>query len=231
METTTIVAIASLIPGLGLFILRKWLSGFLVLYFFIMLVSTYTTQEEASDFLLVLIGLLWIGQYSAAILIAQKVDDEKFEDEIEEEAIEEIEQESEASELDWGAEYLAGGEIPSEYYLGSAAELPGWPGYRTQSGRSGYDPLDINFEATQMQGRFIHHLITGSLITTEPVYLILLAVTGLLSICPGAMGFWLMFQGDPVEYYALILQVHRTFKVQCTSYPQCATHFGKIIQL
>ena len=34
MQTIIIVGIASLIPGLGLLILRKWLSGFLVLYIF-----------------------------------------------------------------------------------------------------------------------------------------------------------------------------------------------------
>lgn len=61
-------------------------------------------------------------------------------------------------------------------------ELPGWPGYRTRPGRSGYDPVDTRSEAGHTAGTIIHKLITGR--SRNPVYLLFLGILGLVLIAP-----------------------------------------------
>lgn len=62
--------------------------------------------------------------------------------------------------------------------------LPGWPGYRTRDGRSGYDPIDTRTEAAHVSGAFIQHLFTGQLRIRNPIYLFLSGVMGLALIAP-----------------------------------------------
>ena len=62
--------------------------------------------------------------------------------------------------------------------------LPGWPGYRTRDGRSGYDPIDTRTEAAHVSGAFIQRLFTGQLRIRKPIYLFLLGVLGLALIAP-----------------------------------------------
>jgi hypothetical protein len=59
-------------------------------------------------------------------------------------------------------------------------ELPGWPGYRTRPGRSGYDPIDTNLEWAFQQGLFIKRLLTGQLRPHQPTYRALMLIFGAL---------------------------------------------------
>jgi hypothetical protein len=65
-----------------------------------------------------------------------------------------------------------------------AKALPGWPGYRTRDGRSGYDPIDARTEAAHSVGTLLQRLLTGQLIIRNPIYLIILGVIGLVFIAP-----------------------------------------------
>jgi hypothetical protein len=60
--------------------------------------------------------------------------------------------------------------------------LPGWPGYRTRDGRSGYDPIDTRTEAAHTAGTIVQRLFTGEV--RHPVYLFLLGLAGLILITP-----------------------------------------------
>ncbi len=57
-------------------------------------------------------------------------------------------------------------------------ELPGWPGYRTRPGRTGYDPIDYQIEAAQMTGRMIKMLATGRYYTQHPFFFLMLLILG-----------------------------------------------------
>ena len=57
-------------------------------------------------------------------------------------------------------------------------ELPGWPGYRTRPGRSGYDPIDYQIEAAQMTGRMIKMLATGRYYIQHPFFFLVLLLLG-----------------------------------------------------
>jgi hypothetical protein len=60
--------------------------------------------------------------------------------------------------------------------------LPGWPGYRTREGRSGYDPIDTRTEAAHTAGTILQKLFTGQ--TRDPIHLFLLGIVGLVLITP-----------------------------------------------
>jgi len=60
------------------------------------------------------------------------------------------------------------------------SNIPGYPGYRTRPGRSGYDPVDRGREAGHMQGVFWRQALTGQLRTRKPVYLVLMFLFGVL---------------------------------------------------
>ncbi len=62
--------------------------------------------------------------------------------------------------------------------------LPGWPGYRTRQGRSGYDPIDNRIEGAHMTGFFIQRFFTLQVRTHNPVYLFLLGVLGVVLVLP-----------------------------------------------
>lgn len=62
--------------------------------------------------------------------------------------------------------------------------LPGWPGYRTRDGRSGYDPIDTRTEAAHTVGTFIQYLFTGRLRIKNPIYLVISGVLGLALVIP-----------------------------------------------
>jgi hypothetical protein len=64
----------------------------------------------------------------------------------------------------------------------NSSALPGWPGYRTRAGRSGYDPIDTRAEAGHMAGTILQRLFTGQI--TNPIALFLLTVLGLILIGP-----------------------------------------------
>ena len=60
--------------------------------------------------------------------------------------------------------------------------LPGDPGYRTRSMRSGLDPLDSSYEAARLFGVFLQRLFTLRLRTHNPFHLFLMAVFGTLGL-------------------------------------------------
>jgi hypothetical protein len=186
-----IIALAGLIPGLGLFLLKRWILALTVIFFiFALFVSYmsasasffYPTVDWPQNIRLGLIAVIWIGQYIYSIKLASQLfeDDEFMEEEVD-------------MEPDPDAEYLAGGEIPPEYYLDETAILRGWPGNRSRPHRLGLDPLENDFELAHMEGLFIRHLITGTLITTEPIYLFLMAFIGVLSFIPSLLALLLVF--------------------------------------
>lgn len=59
-------------------------------------------------------------------------------------------------------------------------DLPGWPGYRTRDGRSGYDPIDTRAESGHMAGTIIQKLIGGQI--RNRVHLFLVSIFGLILI-------------------------------------------------
>jgi tetratricopeptide (TPR) repeat protein len=65
--------------------------------------------------------------------------------------------------------------------------MTGWPGHRTRQGRSGYDPLESEFDAAHVQGVVIRRLLDRKLRTRNPFYLAFMIVFGLvlcLTIAP-----------------------------------------------
>ena len=64
----------------------------------------------------------------------------------------------------------------------NSRSLPGWPGYRTRQGRSGYDPIDSRAEAGHMAGTILQRLFTGQI--RNRIVLFLLSFLGLILITP-----------------------------------------------
>ena len=68
----------------------------------------------------------------------------------------------------------------------TSGALPGWPGYRTREGRSGYDPIDTRTEAAHTAGTVVQRLFTGSF--RNPFHLVLLGALGVILITPLVLG-------------------------------------------
>lgn len=83
-----------------------------------------------------------------------------------------------------------------------AAQLPGWPGYRTREGRSGYDPIDTRTEAAHTAGTLIQKLFTGRI--RNPIYLFLLSGLGLVLITPLILAVSEMMNGNLLPWNAWI---------------------------
>ena len=82
--------------------------------------------------------------------------------------------------------------IPGWMYLdANAFLLTGWPGHRTRPGRSGYDPLERDFEYAHMQGVIFRRLITRTFRTRNPIYLTLMAFMGVVYSLYGVLAFTL----------------------------------------
>ena len=82
----------------------------------------------------------------------------------------------------------------------SSALLPGWPGYRTREGRTGYDPIDTRAEAAHTAGTLVQKLFTGQV--RNPIYLFLLGVLGLLLIAPLVLAISEMMNGNQFPWNA-----------------------------
>jgi tetratricopeptide (TPR) repeat protein len=107
-----------------------------------------------------------------------------------------IEEESEMStEFDAApdSEIAEGGNpVPGWVYLdANAFLLIGWAGYRNRPGRSGYDPLETDFEHAHMQGVIFRRLITRTFRTRNSVYLLFMACMGVLYFLYGVSPFML----------------------------------------
>ncbi len=78
--------------------------------------------------------------------------------------------------------------------------LPGWPGYRTREGRSGYDPIDTRTEAAHTAGTLIQRLVSGE--SRNPIYLFLLGVLGLVLISPLVLAITGILHGNQLPWNA-----------------------------
>jgi len=74
---------------------------------------------------------------------------------------------------------------PAWVYLDQGAHiLTGWPGHRTRPGRSGYDPLEADFEAAHICGIITHQVLIGKFRTSNPIYLLIMLCLGVLTSFP-----------------------------------------------
>jgi tetratricopeptide (TPR) repeat protein len=86
--------------------------------------------------------------------------------------------------------------IPGWMYLDEKAFLlTGWAGHRTRPGRSGYDPLETDFEEAHIEGVIFRLLITSKFRTLNPIYLLLMIFIGLI-FCLPLLFIPLIFQGE-----------------------------------
>jgi tetratricopeptide (TPR) repeat protein len=87
--------------------------------------------------------------------------------------------------------------IPGWVYMDEKAFiLPGWPGHRTRLGRSGYDPLDLDFEEAHMEGVMIRLMLDGKFRTQNLFYLFLMTWVGSMLSLPLLLGGLSFLQGD-----------------------------------
>ena len=116
-----------------------------------------------------------------------------------------VEEQETITEFD-ESEIQEGGEpIPQWLYMDkSAFLLPGWAGHRTRQGRSGYDPLETDFELARMEGVIIRRLITIKFRTHNPIYLLLMSFIGLVYCLP-LLGLTELFQGNFFFFLPLII--------------------------
>jgi hypothetical protein len=82
--------------------------------------------------------------------------------------------------------------------------LPGWPGYRTREGRSGYDPIDTRIEAAHVSGTLIQNLLTGNLKIKNPIVLFLSGVLGFLLVAPLILTIYELFNGNTPSWEAAL---------------------------
>ncbi len=82
-------------------------------------------------------------------------------------------------EMDGTFERYSGG-LPPLFLDEKTLILSGWPGYRTRPGRSGYDPLDNEFELAHMEGVILRLLFTGKFRSHNPFTLFLMFFWGCL---------------------------------------------------
>jgi len=66
-----------------------------------------------------------------------------------------------------------------ENELWFAPPLPGWPGWRTRLGRSGFDPIDYRLELAHMWGVLLREFFTFRFRSRNPIVLIVLLWIGL----------------------------------------------------
>ena len=76
------------------------------------------------------------------------------------------------------------------------SSLPGWPGYRTRNGRSGYNPIDTRTEAAHTASAFVRDLFTGQLRIRNPIPLFLSGLLGLVLITPLLLAIAEMLNGN-----------------------------------
>jgi len=89
-------------------------------------------------------------------------------------------------------------------YLDQRAQvLIGWPGHRTRPGRTGYDPLEVDFEAAHMEGVILRQLLTGRFRTHNPIYLFMMLFLGGLNCLALLLGSISLLTGN--LYMLLVL--------------------------
>ena len=76
------------------------------------------------------------------------------------------------------------------------SSIPGWPGYRTRNGRSGYDPIDMRTEAAHTASTFVRDLFSGRLRIKNPLFLFLSGLLGLALVTPFLLAVMEMLNGN-----------------------------------
>ncbi len=84
----------------------------------------------------------------------------------------------------------------------NSSAMPGWPGYRTREGRSGYDPIDTRTEAAHTAGTILQKLLTGQM--RNPIHLALLGILGLILITPLVLAISEIKYGNVLPWNAWI---------------------------
>ena len=82
----------------------------------------------------------------------------------------------------------------------AGTRLPGWPGYRTREGRSGWDPIDTRTEAAHSAGTLVHRLFTGR--TRNPIFLFILSGLGLVLTIPLILAISEVLSGNLLPWNA-----------------------------
>ena len=82
----------------------------------------------------------------------------------------------------------------------NSSSLPGWPGYRTRQGRSGYDPIDSRAEAGHMAGTILQTLFVGQI--RNRVHLFLVGILGLILITPLVLAISETLNANPLPWNA-----------------------------
>jgi hypothetical protein len=80
----------------------------------------------------------------------------------------------------------------------------GWAGHRHRPGRSGYDPLEMDFEEAHMEGVVFRLLITRKFRTRNPIYLLLMTYVGLIYCLP-LLGVMALLQGSWIGIFTTII--------------------------
>lgn len=80
--------------------------------------------------------------------------------------------------------------------LDDPSSIPGWPGYRTRDGRSGYDPIDMRTEAAHTASTFVRDLFSGRLRIKNPLFLFLSGLLGLALVTPFLLAVMEMLNGN-----------------------------------
>jgi hypothetical protein len=130
-----------------------------------------------------------------------KLEDEQYRQAMMETPPEESDFAMEMDESPWPEDVV----LPDWCYMNETAYfLPGWPGHRTRWGRSGFDPLELDFEEAHMEGVMIRWMFTRKLLTRNPVYLILMAFLGLF-LCIPLFSLPILLIDDLRTFFAVLL--------------------------
>jgi Tfp pilus assembly protein PilF len=94
--------------------------------------------------------------------------------------------------------------VPGWLYLDEKAILlSGWAGHRTRPGRSGYDPLDTDFESAHVEGVIFRTLIDKKFRSRNPMYLLLMSFEGFI-FCIPILWFIILIISQEVWYWYIV---------------------------
>ena len=83
--------------------------------------------------------------------------------------------------------------------------LIGWPGYRNAGNKSGLGYVETQAEWAHMQGTIFSMLLTGKVITRNPIFLIGMLVVGTIGVLPLILGVPDILAGGDAGWYVLII--------------------------
>lgn len=85
--------------------------------------------------------------------------------------------------------------------------LIGWPGYRNARGRSGLGYFETNAEWAHMRGRIFRMLVTGKVITRNPIFLFGMFIVGAIYSLPVILGIPEILAGNTLIWMVLIMNL------------------------